>query len=116
MNIHYLEIITQNVEKEIAILELTQNLEFGNAVAELGNARVATTRTGESIGVRAPMHDGEKPIIRPYFLTKNLSEKVEAIAELGADIALPSMTIPGRGEIAIYMLDGIEYGLWQVGK
>ncbi len=37
-----------------------------------------------------------------------------AAPELGATIALEPMEIPGRGQVAIYFLGGIEQGLWQV--
>jgi len=35
-------------------------------------------------------------------------------AELGAEIALDSMEIPGQGRIAVYCHGGIEQGLWQL--
>jgi len=114
MNIHYLEIITRDVAKEVALFEKAQGLAFGEPVVELGGARVAAVPSGGSIGIRAPMHDGETPIARPYFLTETLTETVDALSDLGADIALPSMQIEGHGTIAIYIVDGIEYGLWQI--
>ena len=114
MNIHYLEIISNDVDREIALLEQAQGLQFGDPVMKLGGARVAPSPSGGSVGVRAPMHGGEKPTVRPYFLTETLDETVKALGERGAEIALPSMTIEGRGTIAIYIVDGIEYGLWQL--
>lgn len=114
MDIHYLEVVSNDVDREISILAAAQGLTFGDPVMELGGARVADVPSGGMIGVRGPMHGGEKPVARPYFLTDALSDRVQALRELGAEIALESMEIPGRGTIAIYFVDGIEYGLWQV--
>lgn len=114
MNIHYLEIVSADMDREIELLEATLELNFGDPVEALGRARVAAAPGGGTIGVRAPMHDAEATVARPYFLTDALDEKVAALSSLGAQIALPRMEIEGHGVIAIYIVNGIEYGLWQV--
>lgn len=114
MKIHYLEIVSNDVAREIALFETGQGLSFGEPVAELGGARTAKSADGPIVGIRGPMHDAETPVARPYFLTHTLQETVDALGKLGAEIALPYMKIEGQGEIAIYIVDGIEYGLWQI--
>jgi len=113
MNIHYLEIVTQDVDTDIAIIERAQGLVFGAPVTALGGARVAKTETGGSIGIRAPMHETEAAATRPYFLTETLAETIEAVRALGAEIALPPTEIPEHGTIAIYFVGDLQYGLWQ---
>jgi hypothetical protein len=44
----------------------------------------------------------------------NIEAAVKAARTAGAEIALPSTEIPGRGRFAIYFLGGIEHGLWQL--
>jgi predicted enzyme related to lactoylglutathione lyase len=114
MNIHYLEIVTNDVEREIKLLEKAQNLIFGEPVAGLGGARTAPAPTGGSIGVRAPMHAAEAPIIRPYFLTDTIAETIDALGQLGAEIAMPPTKIDGLGIFAIYIVGDSHYGLWQL--
>lgn len=113
MNVHYLEIVTPEVDGTCAALEKMHGVTFGNPVAELGNARTAALREGGRIGVRAPMHDAEKPVVRPYVLVDDVKAAVKQVEAAGAEIALPYMEIPGQGKIAIYFLGGIEHGLWQ---
>ena len=113
MNIYYLEIVSNDVEKEVAILERVQGLSFGEPVPALGGARVGTAATGGLVGVRPPMRSDEMPVVRPYFLVENLDETITGLAALGAEIALPRMELEGYGVIGIYIANGIQYGLWQ---
>ncbi len=39
---------------------------------------------------------------------------MRAVEAAGAFVALDRMELPGHGTIAIYLLGGIEHGLWQV--
>jgi uncharacterized protein len=59
------------------------------------------------------MHASESPVVRPYWLVDDLGSAVEAAEAAGADIAHPPMGIPGHGQFAIYIQDGIQHGLWQ---
>ena len=59
------------------------------------------------------MRDTETPIVRPYILVEDIAAAVKVADEAGAVIALPPMEIPGQGMFAIYILGGIEHGLWQ---
>ncbi len=65
-------------------------------------------------GIRAPMHDQEKPTVRTYVRVADIESSIEKAAELGATVALGATEIPGRGTIAIYLYGGIEQGIWQV--
>lgn len=111
---HYLEIVTNDVETVCAVYAATSQLEFSEPQAELGNARTATVEDGYLLGVRAPMHDAEEPVARPYWLVEDLEKAVAAAVDAGAEVAVPPMEIPGRGRIALYFLGGNQHGLWQV--
>ncbi|UYV11834.1 MAG: hypothetical protein NCW75_11055 [Phycisphaera sp.] len=113
MHIHYLEIVTPDVDTTCDALASAHGTTFGEPIPELGNARMAPLDGGGSISVRAPMRATEAPVVRPYILVDDLAAAVEAARAAGAEIAIPAMEIPGRGTIAIYILGGIEHGLWQ---
>jgi uncharacterized protein len=105
MQIHYLEIVTTDVEAICTLCDADQNL---------GGARTARLANGGMLGVRAPMHDGEKPVVRPYILVEDIEAAVAAAVKSGAEIAVPPMKIPSHGTCAIVFQSGIESGLWQV--
>src|SRR5262245_10032883 len=65
--VHYLEIVCPDVAAQCAELERVHGLSFGPPVADLGQARVAKAPDGCLIGVRAPLAEHEKPIIRTYL-------------------------------------------------
>lgn len=113
MNIHYIEIVTPDVDRTCAALQRLHGVRFGDPVPALGAARTASLDGGATIGVRAPMHESEAPVVRPYVLVDDLDAAVAAAAAAGAQIALDRMEIPGHGVIAIYFLGGIQHGLWQ---
>jgi len=114
MRIQYLEIVTPEIEETCDALAQTHGVKFSDPVPELGNARTADLKDGGRIGVRAPMRDTEKPVVRPYVLVEDIEAAVKAAEKAGAQIALPAMKIPGQGTFAIYILGGIEHGLWQL--
>lgn len=114
MDIHYLEIVTKDVARKIAVFEAAQGLSFGDPIPELGGARTAPAPGGGTIAVRGPLREDEASVVRPYFLTDTIEKDVSALSDLGVTIAMPPTEIPGRGRFAIYIEDGIEYGLWQV--
>ncbi len=111
--VHYLEIVTPDVEAACQLYGTAYGWHF-QAVAELGNAFVATLPGGSLCGIRAPMHHSEKPIVRTYLRVTDIETAVQEAAQLGAKIALEPMEIPGHGQVAIYQFGGIEQGLWQV--
>jgi predicted enzyme related to lactoylglutathione lyase len=112
MQVHYLEIVTKDVDGVCATYEKRHAVSFSAPVAELGNARTADLSGGGRVGVR--MHETEEPVVRPYVLVDDIDAAVEASKEDGAEIAHPPMEIPGHGKFAIYIQGGIHHGLWQV--
>ncbi len=116
LTVQYLEIVTPSVDETCDALEKMHGVTFGEAVAELGNARTAQLKSGGRIGVRAPMRETEEPVVRPYLLIDDIHAATQAAEDAGAVVAIPPMEIPGQGTFAIYILGGIEHGLWQIGQ
>ncbi len=87
---------------------------FGDPVAGLGNARTAPLPGGGILGVRAPMHETEAPVVRPYLLVDDIDAAAAAVVDNGAEIAHPPMEIPGHGKFAIFIQGGNHHGLWQL--
>ena len=111
---YYLEVVTPEVDSTCDSLASTHGVVFSDPVAALGGARTATTAGGGRIGVRAPMHAAENSVVRPYMLVSDLEAAVANAVAAGAEVAVPQMPIEGEGTIAIYILGGIEHGLWQL--
>ncbi len=114
INVHYLEIVTPETDATCNALEKARSVTFGEPVAELGNARTAKLKDGGRIGVRAPMRETETPVVRPYVLVDDIQGAVNAAETAGAQVAVPPTEIPGHGTFAIFILGGIEHGLWQL--
>lgn len=114
MRVQYLEIVTPDMQATCGALETLHGVRFSTPEAGLGNARTATLAGGGRIGVRAPMHAAEEPVVRPYLLVKDIEAAVEAARAAGAEIAHPPLEIPGHGTFAIYIQGGIQHGLWQL--
>jgi predicted enzyme related to lactoylglutathione lyase len=114
MQIHYLEIVTKEVEAVCAAYALANGVKFGEPDAGLGNARTASLAGGGLVGVRAPLRETEQPVVRPYWLVKDIQAAVAAAVQAGAEVAHPPMEIPGHGTFAIYLQGGNDHGLWQL--
>ncbi len=114
MKIHYLEIVTQDVDSVCATYARLHGVTFGAPDAGLGNARTAPLPGGGMVGVRAPMAEAEAPVVRPYFLVDDIEAAAAAAVEAGAEIAHPPLELPGHGTFAIFIQGGIHHGLWQV--
>ena len=114
LQIQYLEIVTPDVDETCEALAKMHNVVFSEPVMEFGNARTADLEGGGRLGIRAPMRESELPVIRPYVLVKDIEGAVKSADEAGATIAMPPMAIPGQGRFAIYILGGIEHGLWEL--
>lgn len=114
MQIQYLEIVTPDVDAVCAAYSAASGASFGEPVAGLGNARTAPLAGGGMVGVRAPMHESETPVVRPYWLVQDIAAAVAAAVDGGAEIAHPAMELPGHGTFAIYVQGGVQHGLWQL--
>jgi len=114
MVVQYLEIVTPSVEETCQALSEAHGVVFGDPIPEFGNARTANLAGGGRLGVRGPMRATESPVVRPYVLVDDIDAAVKAAVNAGAEVALPPMPIPGQGKFSIYILGGIEHGLWQL--
>ena len=113
MQVHYLEIVTHEVDATCMAYEQLHGVKFGDGDPGLGNARTAALANGGKIGVRAPMHESEEPVVRPYLLVEDIDAATESAVNAGGEIAHPPMEIPGYGRFAIYIQGGNHHGLWQ---
>lgn len=114
MKIHYLEIVTNDIEAACNLHAKIHGMKFGEPEEKLGGARTAEFSEGGFIGIRGPMRDTEEPVVRPYLLVKDISASVEAADKSGAEIAMSPTEVEGRGQFAIIIHGGIESGLWQL--
>ena len=114
MKVHYLEIVTPDVDGVCANYAQLHGVRFSDPEAALGNARTATLSDGGMVGVRAPMHESEDPVVRPYWLVDDIDAAIDAAAEAGGEIAHPPLEIPGHGRFAIFIQGGVHHGLWQL--
>ena len=114
MKIHYLEIVTTDVDAACELYSQMHGVTFGDADQNLGGARTAKLAGGGLLGIRAPLRPTVKPVVRPYVLVEDIKASVAAAAKSGAEIAMPPTEIAGHGEFAIVIHGGIESGLWQL--
>ena len=114
MQIQYLEIVTPEVEATCVNYANIHGVTFSDPVEALGGARTAELPDGGRLGVRAPMHESEASVVRPYVLVTDIEAAVNAAGDAGAEIAHPPLELPGQGTFAIFTLGGIHHGLWQL--
>ncbi len=114
MTLQYLEFVTPDVDATCHALEELRGVNFGDPIPEFGFARTAELASGGLIGVRAPMRATEAPVVRPYLLVPDIEAALQAAESAGGEVALPATEIPGRGKFAIYLLGGLDHGLWEL--
>jgi predicted enzyme related to lactoylglutathione lyase len=113
MQIHYLEVVTKDVDLVCATYSAANGVKFGEPDPGLGNARTAEMPGGGLVGVRGPLRETEEPVVRPYWLVDDIEAAVAAVVEAGGEIAVEPLEIPGHGTFAIYVQGGNDHGLWQ---
>jgi uncharacterized protein len=113
-SIHYLEIVTGDVESACNHYTKAYGWQFQPTGPELGHSFVAKIPGGSICGIRAPLNPEETPIVRTYLRVSDIAAATREAARLGAKILLDYMDIPGWGKISIYEFGGIQQGLWQV--
>ena len=111
--VYFLEIVTPDADATCDALTEIHGVAFSEPVAEFGNARTAQLSTGGLISVRGPLRPDEGPVVRPYLLVDDIEAAVKAAEAAGAKVAIPPMKLGDQGTFAIYILGGIEHGLWQ---
>lgn len=114
MKIHYLEIVTKDVDGVCAAYASANGVRFGEPDAGLGNARTTALADGGLLGVRAPLRETEAPVVRPYWLVDDIRAAVAAVVQAGGFVAVEPTPIPGHGTFAIYLQGGNDHGLWQL--
>jgi len=114
MKVHYLEIVSHDVDGVCSAYEKAHSISFSEADELLGGARTCTLPDGSIVGVRGPLRDTEDPVVRPYWLVDDIDQTVAKLETEGAKIAMPPMVIPGKGKFAIYILGSNDHGLWQL--
>ena len=113
MQVFYLEVVTKDVEQVCAAYSAAGGVKFGKPDAGLGGARTAPMPGGGMVGVRAPLRDTEAPVVRPYWLVKDIKAAVAAAQKAGGQVAVEPTEIPGHGKFAIYVQGGVDHGLWE---
>ena len=114
MKVQYLEIVSPEADALCDQYSKTNGLTFSEPNAGFGGARTAEIDGGGMIGIRKPLRETETPVVRPYVLVEDINAAVDDAKELGAEVAIPPMEIPGQGQFAIVIHGGIECGFWQV--
>jgi len=114
MKVHYLEIVSSDVDAVCAAYEAAHGIKFGPSDPLLGGARTAPLPDGGSIGVRGPLRDTEEPVVRPYWLVDDIDAALDAASKQGAFVAHAPLEIPGKGTFAIYIQGDVDHGLWQL--
>tara|TARA_B100000676_G_scaffold299310_1_gene343464 strand:+ start:557 stop:901 length:345 start_codon:yes stop_codon:yes gene_type:complete len=114
MKVHYLEMVSLEVDAVCNAYEKAHGVRFGEPDALLGGARTCTLPDGSIVGVRGPLRETEAPVVRPYWLVDDIEKTVADVEARGGQIAMPPMEIPGKGRFAIYLLGGNDHGLWQL--
>jgi predicted enzyme related to lactoylglutathione lyase len=113
MQIYYLEIVTKEVDAVCAAYEAAHAIKFGKADPGLGNARTTALLGGGLLGVRAPLHETEQPVVRPYWLVDDIEGALASAVAAGGQVAHPPLEIPGHGTFAIYIQGDVHHGLWK---
>jgi predicted enzyme related to lactoylglutathione lyase len=112
-SIHFLEIVTNDVDAVIEFYQRVHGLSFGPPDPDLGEARVATRADGTLVGIRTPLADHETPIMRTYVEVADIHEAVAKAEATGAITAYGPMLQGRRGTFAIVFQGDVQHGFWQ---
>ena len=113
MAVHYLEIVSNDVDTLTGLYQRMHGLSFGPPDPDLGQARVATQADGTLVGIRQPLAAHEQPIMRTYLAVDDIHHAVQQAEASGATIAYPPTRQGQRGTFAIVIQGDVEHGLWQ---
>ncbi len=113
MAVHYLEIVSNDVDTLTGLYQRMHGLSFGAPDPDLGQARVATQADGTLVGIRQPLAAHEQPIMRTYLAVDDIHHAVKQAEDAGATIAYGPTRQGQRGTFAIVIQGDVEHGLWQ---
>jgi predicted enzyme related to lactoylglutathione lyase len=113
MTVHYLEIVTTDVDAVAELYQRVHGLTFGPPDADLGQARVATRPDGTLVGIRKPLAPHDLPIVRAYVAVDDIERAVKSAEEHGAKVAYGPTAQGRRGTFAILVQGDVQHGLWQ---
>ncbi len=113
MGVHYLEIVSNDVDTLAGLYQCMYGLSFGPPDPDLGWARVATDTDGALVGIRKPLAAHEQPIMRTYLEVEDIHQAAKKAEECGAMIAYPPTRQGNQGTFAIVIHGEVEHGLWQ---
>jgi predicted enzyme related to lactoylglutathione lyase len=113
MAVHYLEIVSNDVDTLTGLYQRLHDLSFGPPDPDLGQARVATQADGTLVGIRQPLAAHEQPIMRTYLAVDDIQRAVKEAEDSGATVAYPPTRQGQRGTFAIVIQGDVEHGLWQ---
>jgi predicted enzyme related to lactoylglutathione lyase len=113
MPVHYLEIVSNEVDTLTGLYQRMLDLSFGPPDPDLGQARVATQPDGMLVGIRRPLAAHERPLMRTYLAVEDIQHAVKRAEDAGATIAYPPTRQGQRGTFAIVIHGDVEHGLWQ---
>jgi predicted enzyme related to lactoylglutathione lyase len=109
----YIEVVTDKVAECCEFYSSAYGWTFEAAIADLGGARVAVLDSGTRWGIRAPMAASELPTVRTYIRVADIEKAAQLAIELGGVEALGPTQLGQHGKIAIFLLHGIEQGIWE---
>jgi predicted enzyme related to lactoylglutathione lyase len=113
MAVHYLEIVSNDVDTLTELYQRMHGLSFGPPDPDLGQARVATRADGTLVGIRKPLAAHEQPILRTYLAVDDIQQAAKKAEEHGATVAYPPTRQGHRGTFAIVIQGDVQHGLWQ---
>lgn len=113
MAVHYLEIVTDDVDTLVGFYQHVHGLSFGPPDPDLGQARVATQSDGTVVGIRKPLAAHEQPTVRTYLEVKDIQRATKKAEESGGTVAYPATRQGDHGTFAIVIHGDVEHGLWK---
>lgn len=113
MVVHYLEIVSNDVDALAGHYHNVHGLSFGAPDPDLGQARVATRADGTLVGIRKPLAAHEQPTVRAYAAVDDIHLAVKKAEDSGAAVAYPPTRQGTRGMFAIVIHGDVQHGLWQ---
>src|SRR6185295_1458843 len=110
MAVHYLGIVSNDVDALTGLYQSMHGLSFGPPDPDLGEARVATRADGALVGIRKPLAAHEQPIMRTYLAVDDIHEAAKKAEENGATVAYPPTRQGRRGTFAIVIQGAVQHG------